>query len=103
MPLKRINQGLPQEVSECPLGKFKVDSTGISGSYNNDPVEKCFNCNFGNLESKATPPSDEVCMCPPNLTWNEYDQLRENYYNSGGEKSRKSFWKFVNENYKSKN
>ena len=87
---------------ECPLGKFKLDIEEICGSYNKDPVKVCIECNFGDL-SKDMKNLEEVCKCPRDMTWNEYDRLRKEYCKIKKDNSRESFWKFVEDNYVSEN
>lgn len=85
----------------CPLGKFEIDVAGGGGGYNRDPVEACMGCNFSDL-SKSMEDLEEVCKCPRDMTWSEYDKLREKYKGlSEEDNSRKGFWKFVEENHKS--
>jgi len=93
MPLKETDFG-----NECPLGKFKID-IAYPGRYTADPVEKCSNCNFGNLEVSMED-MDKVCMSPADMTWEEYDRLRKEYSLIESKQTRKEFWEFVKENYK---
>jgi len=93
MPLKKTMYG-----GECPLGKFRIDIAGGAGGYTADPVESCLTCNFSDLESRTTQPSDDLCKCPEGMTWDLYDSLRKQYANSGKNLSRTGFREFVAQN-----
>ena len=82
----------------CPLGKFSIDIPGGAGSYTNDPVEKCPVCNFADMETEDIT-LEERCQCPVDMTWQEYDKLREQYWAVEGKKIKKGFQEFVKENY----
>ncbi len=76
---------------QCPLRKFEIN-------INEDIIKICVECNFGDL-SQNMRVLERVCKCPRDMTWQEYDKLREEY-NQRTNKSRRDFWKFVEENYK---
>ncbi|MBU4069707.1 MAG: hypothetical protein KJ646_01885 [Nanoarchaeota archaeon] len=82
----------------CPLEKFGFDYPGsnFGRGYDRDPVEACLNCNFSNLYGKEFN-LEEICQCPEDMTWDEYDVLREAYSFLAIEPSKKGFWDFVNE------
>jgi len=82
----------------CPLGKFSIDVASGCGSYDEDPVKACFNCNFADDSVKEFN-LEAICKCPNDLTWNEYDILRKGYASEGGG-SREGFWNYVSENMK---
>lgn len=103
MPLKKLEVfrqgGGSYSGSECPLGKFKIDIPAGGGCYTSDPVEACLGCNFAaNLEKEGFD-LEEICKCPPDMTWSEYDKLREQYASTPGKHTKAGFQKFVEENY----
>jgi len=82
---------MPLRNGDCPLGRFESDGHG----YSRDPVEACFSCNFGDTGKEGFN-LEEICMCPPGISWERYDDLRRQYAASEGEKTRQRFWEFVN-------
>ena len=91
MPLRETLYG-----KECPLNKFMVEVT--SGSYSDDPVKLCLNCNFADISSKESD-LEKICQCPDGMNWTEYDRLRKSYSSTGGNLTREGFLEFVKETY----
>ena len=89
MPLKETEQG-----KVCPLEKFEIDG----GAFTKDPVEACFDCNFGD-RSQEEFDLDKICKCPETMTWEAYEQLKKGY-SQIEDHSIEGFWKYVQENYK---
>jgi hypothetical protein len=97
MPLQKLLYGPNSGVRECILGKWKIDPSGISGSYTEDPVEKCFFCNFYDTSNKKHPLQDEkACKCPEWMNWDIYDYLKE-VYGRVGDGSIKTFHRLIAE------
>ena len=92
MPLRKTVYG-----GECPLDKFKIVEPG-GGCYTADPVEKCFDCNFADHDQEGFD-LEEICQCPADMTWDEYDKLRKEYASTEGRLTKAGFLKFVEENY----
>ena len=82
---------------ECPLGKFKIDIPAGAGCYDRDPLEACLRCNFSDFSSKEFD-LEKICQCPPHITLNEYDRLREQYASTGNNLTKKGFLEFVQKN-----
>jgi hypothetical protein len=93
MPLKQTKYG-----GECPLGKFKIDVPAGCGSYTADPVKCCLGCSFADLITKGFD-LEKICQCPPNMTLEVYERLREDYLKLPGEQARNGFWKYVRINF----
>lgn len=96
MPLFQTKYG-----GECPLGKFKIDMAS-PGSYTADPVEACFVCNFAD-NSVEKFDLEQICQCPVDMTWNEYNRLKKDFLateKDGKRLTKKDFWEFVRENYR---
>lgn len=93
MALKKTARG-----KVCPLDKFGFDYSGshFGGGYDRDPVEACLKCNFSNLYGKEFN-LEKICQCPEDMTWDEYDVLRDVYSSMAVEPSKQEFWNFVNE------
>ena len=111
MPLRKFEIFRPgggsYEASECPLGKFKIDIPAGGGCYTSDPVEACLGnpewgvpgCNFVDLDA-ASSDLEKACRCPPDMTWDKYNKLREQYTATPSKHTKKGFQEFVKENYK---
>jgi hypothetical protein len=82
---------------ECPLDKFKVDIPAGGGCYTNDPLECCLHCNFADLSGEGFD-LEKICLCPADMTWDEYDLLRAAYSQIPGEKSKPGFRAYVEQN-----
>ena len=99
MPWKKIevirSGGGCYEASICPLGKFSIDLDSGGGSYTKDPVETCLDCNFSDTSQSKL---EDVCQCPTDMTWQEYDRLRKEYTQASGPHTKPGFWKFVRNN-----
>lgn len=97
MPLRKLFYGPNAGSRECILGKWELDPTGISGSYTQDPVEKCLFCNFYDAKNKKHPLEDEeACRCPPWMNWGIYDYLRDTFGEKGDGKTT-TFHKLLSE------
>jgi hypothetical protein len=90
MPLCQTEYG-----GVCPLGKFKIDIPAGGGCYTRDSVECCLDCNFADNSVKEFD-LVRICQCPQDLSWTEYDSLRDNFAHSNNPKTRQAFWDFVN-------
>jgi hypothetical protein len=77
---------------ECPLGKYIVDRTGITGGYESDPVEACMGCNFTDFNNKHL-----HCACPSGMTISRHDKLLQDYIKTknSGEATKREFQEFV--------
>lgn len=93
MPLKQTQHG-----GECPLSKFEIGVCGGAGAYTKDPVEECLLCNFGDTGQEEFD-LEKICQCPSDMTWGEYNRLREGYASTGEGLTKKGFWEFVEKNY----
>lgn len=93
MPLRKTIDG----EKECPLGKFKLEL--FAGAYDRDPVEACLTCNFGKTSIKGFD-LEKICQCPVDMSWGEYDKLREQYSKTKEKLTKTGFWEYVRKNYK---
>lgn len=89
MPLKRANN---DEI--CPIGCFSLKTI------EEDPLEICLDCDFGNTGIVGDYDLDKICECPPDMTRKEFKKIKDLYQKSNSSPSREEFWKFVQENYK---
>ena len=95
MPLKQTPYG-----GECPLGKFKINPAS-PGSYTEDPVEKCISCNFRDVNVSRFD-LEMICQCPPDITWQEYEKLKREYFSLLGAKTKQDFQDFVRKKWLTK-
>jgi hypothetical protein len=95
MPLRQTMYG-----GECPLDKFNIDIPAGAGCYDRDPVEACLKCNFSDTSSEGFD-LEKICQCPSDMSWREYDRLREQYASTEGKLTKAGFLEFVKENYES--
>lgn len=101
MPWKKVDISVrtgdgvgEQTYEECPLGKFQVNrDSGGPGFYNGDPVEACVGCNFADTSKDRI---EEACMCPADMTREEYEELKEDYLKAEPKPTKTGFWEYVN-------
>lgn len=85
---------MPLRNGNCPLDKFVSDGTG----YNADPVEACLGCNFADNGVEGFD-IERICQCPSEMSWPRYEELKQDFLESGLEKTKQNFVRFVKENY----
>ena len=85
---------------ECPLGKFRVDVAAGGGCHDKDPVEACIvGCNWFDADAAREGKLEDGCRCPVDMTWSEYDKLRDVYpercKRAGIKATKEGFWAFA--------
>ena len=74
---------------ECPMGLFKIDfENSDGGAYDSDPAEYCLTCGFSDKKN---------CRVPLGIGVEKYNEFYIGFVNSDYEKTRKNFWKFVDD------